>query len=134
MMKYYLGPNWSEVVPELPDKLSESKIPAKSSGIKTTSAQLEQKLNPIIFGTGFVQKLHEVTSCQFGEKSERTSSQIGMKCHGVQLTCSQFGNKYARSIFQNNLCPSWSQVQNQKCKHLLVGKSPTSGSAKLFPS
>ena len=134
IMKCHFGPSWSEVTVQLPDKLSKSDISANSSGIKTTSAQLAQKLNSIIFGTGFVQKLHEVISRQIGEKLKLTSSQMGMKCNGMQFTCSQIGNKSGRMIFQNNLCPSWSQVQKRKCKHLLVGKSPTGGTTELFPS
>ena len=127
MKKYYLGPNWSEVTAQLPDNLSESEIPANSSGIKFCSAVsmkshfyticVEVKINfcstcaevkNAIFRTGLVQFLHEVTSCQVGEKSNQTSSRFRMKCHGLLSTCSQIGDKSGQWIFQNNLCPTWS--------------------------
>ena len=40
---YRFGPSWSKVTPQLPDKLSESKIAANSSGIKITCSQVGHK-------------------------------------------------------------------------------------------
>ena len=36
-VQYFFGPTWSKVATQLPDELSESEIPANSSGIKMTS-------------------------------------------------------------------------------------------------
>lgn len=69
----------------LPDNLSGSKIHANSSGIKITSAQIEQKLKLSVIGSDFVPSWHEVTSCQLGER-----------CGSGPFTCSRFGNKSDR--------------------------------------
>lgn len=65
---YHFGPSWSEVAVQLPDNLSGSKISDNSSGIKITSAQVEQKLKSSVIGSDFVPSWHEVTFRQLGER------------------------------------------------------------------
>ena len=50
-----------------------------------------------------MQRLHEVTSCQIGER------------YGIgYFTCSQFRNKFRYGYFKNYLYPSWVQVQKKQ--------------------
>ena len=88
---------------QLPDELSESEIPANSSGIKNN---FWTNCTEVIFVTivsGFVPNWHEVISRQFGER-----------CGIWYFTCFQIGKKSERRIFQNHLYPSWVQVQKSK--------------------
>ena len=79
-MQNHFGPSWSEVTTQLPDKLSESEIPANSSGIKITSVQVEQKLKLSVIGFDFVAIWHELAPYQIGER-----------CGSCPFTCDYSG-------------------------------------------
>ena len=70
--------NWERE--QLPDKLSESEIPANSSGIKITSVQVEQKLKLSVIGFDFVAIWHELAPYQIGER-----------CGSCPFTCDYSG-------------------------------------------
>ena len=54
---YHFGPSWSDVTPQLPDKLSESEISANSSGIKITCTKVGHQFKKRESGFLFVDEL-----------------------------------------------------------------------------
>ena len=65
---YHFEPSWSEVAEQLSDELSESEIPANSSGIKNNFWTNCTEVIFVAIVSGFVPNWHEVTSRQFGER------------------------------------------------------------------
>lgn len=84
-VQYFFGPSWSEAAEQLPDKLSESEIPAHSSGIKNNFWTNCTEVIFVAIVSGLIPNWHEVTSRQIGER-----------CGSRPFTYSRFWNKSGR--------------------------------------